>query len=83
MSMHSVAEAKDQLPELIDRALAGEAVVITLNGRAAVELKPVPLPAHPVTPAELDWLAQHRIGRLSVADDAGSLVSRMRDEDER
>jgi antitoxin (DNA-binding transcriptional repressor) of toxin-antitoxin stability system len=82
MSTHSVAEAKDRLPELITRALGGEAVVITLDGRPAVELKPVPLPAHPVTRADLDWLAQHRIGRLSVSDDSGSLVSRMRDEDE-
>ena len=65
-------------------ALEGEAVVITLNdGRPAVELKPVSLLRHKVTPAELDWLAQHRIGRLSGANDAGSLVSRMRDEDER
>jgi len=63
MSTHSVAEAKDRLPELITRALEGEAVVITLNGRLAVELKPVSPPGHPVTPAELDWLAQRRIGR--------------------
>jgi antitoxin (DNA-binding transcriptional repressor) of toxin-antitoxin stability system len=83
MSTHSVAQAKDRLPELITRALEGEAVVITLNGRPAVELKAVSLPGHPVTPAELDWLAQRRIARLSVANDAGSLVSRMRDEDER
>ena len=32
MSTHSVAEAKNHLPELIDRALKGESVVITRHG---------------------------------------------------
>jgi antitoxin (DNA-binding transcriptional repressor) of toxin-antitoxin stability system len=72
----------NQFPELIDRAFAGEADVITLNGRAAVELKPFRQWRTQLRLAELDWLAQHRIGRLSVRDDSGSLVSRMRDEDE-
>ncbi len=83
MGTHSVADAKNRLPELIDRALKGEGVVITRHGKPVVELKPIPEPAHPVSPADLDWLAAHRIGRLSVTDDAGRLVSKMRDEEER
>jgi prevent-host-death family protein len=83
MSSHSVAEAKNRLPELIDRALAGEAVVITRHGHPVVELKPVPQRAPEVTSADLDWLAQNRIGRLSATGHSGSLVSTMRDEDER
>jgi prevent-host-death family protein len=39
--MSSVAEAKTHLSELIDRALAGEEVVITRHGRPVVALKPV------------------------------------------
>ncbi len=57
--------------------------MITRHGRPVVELKPIPEPAHPVSPADLDWLAAHRIARLSVTDDAGRLVSKMRDEEER
>ena len=83
MSTHSVAEAKSRLPELIDRALKGEGVVITRHGRPVVELKPIPEPARAVSPADLDWLAAHRIGRVSATDNAGTLVSEMRDEEER
>jgi len=36
---HSVAEAENRLPELIDRALAGEGVTITRHGRPVVELR--------------------------------------------
>jgi prevent-host-death family protein len=83
MGNHSVAEAKNRLPELIDRALKGEGVVITRHGRPVVELKPIPEPARAVSAADLDWLAERRIGRLSATNNAGTLVSKMRDEDER
>jgi prevent-host-death family protein len=83
MSTHSVAEAKNKLPELIDRALKGEDVVITRHGRPVVELKPIPQPARPVTPEDLDWLAARRLKLRNVTEDAGTLVSKMRDEGER
>jgi prevent-host-death family protein len=38
MPRYSVAEAKNTLPRLIDRALAGEEVVITRHGKPVVEL---------------------------------------------
>src|SRR5262249_13951000 len=41
MSTHTVAEAKNQLSKLIDRALKGEGIVITRRGQPVVELKPV------------------------------------------
>src|ERR1700674_5278588 len=83
MSTYSVAEAKNRLPELIDRALKGEGVVITRHGRPVGGLKPPPQPPRAVSPADLDWLAARRIGRLSATDNAGTLVSEMRDEEER
>ena len=83
MSTHSVAEAKDRLPELIDRALKGEDVVITRDGRPVAELRPIPTTARPVTAADLDWLAERRIKVRQPAEDAGTLVRRMRDEGER
>ena len=83
MSTYSVADAKNRLPELIDRALTGEGVVITRRGKPVVELRPVPEPARPISPADLDWLAVRRIGRLSAKGDAGTLVSRMRDDEAR
>lgn len=84
MSSHSIAEAQERLPELIDRALRGEPVVITRDGRPVLELRPVGgKDDHWRTPAEsVDWLDRHRVGHLSPgAPDAGELVSRMRDEE--
>ena len=40
MANYSVAEAKNHLPKLIDKALEGEEVVITRRGKAVVELRP-------------------------------------------
>jgi len=83
MSTHSVVEAKNQLSELIDRTLNGEHVVITRHGRAVVVLKAVAEPARPVSAADLDWLAERRVGRASVAENAGDLLTKLRDEQER
>ena len=81
MGTHSVAEAKNKLQELIDRALKGEGVVITRHGRAVAELRPIPAPPRPVTDADLDWLAAERRKLPSSTVDAGTFVSQMRDED--
>jgi prevent-host-death family protein len=83
MGTHSVAEAKNRLPELIDRALKGEGIVITRHGRPVVELKPIPEPVHPLSVAALDWLAARRVGQKDGKEDAGTFVSRMRDEESR
>lgn len=83
MTQHSVADAKNHLSDLINRAMAGEAIVITRHGHPVVELKPVQPPGRHITPADLDWLAARRVGTVMPAESAGDLVSRMRDEDER
>jgi prevent-host-death family protein len=82
MSQHSVADAKNRLSDLIDRSLSGESVVITRHGHPVVELKPVRPRVKPVTQADMDWLAARRV-EINASVDAGTLVSRMRDEDER
>jgi prevent-host-death family protein len=82
MSEHTVTEAEGRLSDLIDRALAGEGVVITREGKPVVELKPVQeRVVGPITAEALDWLAAHRVGTKPPKEDAGTLVSRMRDED--
>jgi prevent-host-death family protein len=83
MGTHSVAEAKNRLPELIDRALKGEDVVITRHGRPVAELKPIPEPAHAVSAADLDWLAARRVKVRGMKRNAAELVSSMRDEENR
>ena len=80
MGKHSVVEAKNQLSELIDRALKGEDVVITRHGKPVVELKPISRPAKPITPEAVDWVAERRAKRPPVRVDSGTLMSNLRDE---
>ena len=83
MSTHTLADAQSHLPALIERALAGESVVIERGGQPAVELRAV-APAKPMsrpgTKADLAWLRAHRVGKMGP-EDAGTTTSRMRDED--
>ncbi len=81
MSTHSVAEAKNKLPELIDRALKGEGIVITRHGHPVVELRPVSPPERRVTDEDIEWLDKHRVGSEPSPIDAGTLVSTMRNEE--
>ena len=68
-----MAEAKNQLSKLIDRALKGEGIVITRRGQ----------PPRPIAEADIEWLRARRVGRTMPKTDAGTLVSEMRDEGER
>ena len=81
MASHSVAEAKNHLSQLIDSALEGEEVVITRHGAPVVVLKPVGAARRPVNREDVEWLLQHRVRARPPAEDAGTTVSRMRDED--
>ena len=40
MANYSVVDARNNLPRLIDRAIAGEEVVITRHGKPVVEVRP-------------------------------------------
>jgi prevent-host-death family protein len=65
MTTYSVAEAKNTLPKLIDRALHGEEVVITRHGKPVAELKP--LRRQPPAPAgTYAWLRSRRDARPGV-----------------
>jgi antitoxin (DNA-binding transcriptional repressor) of toxin-antitoxin stability system len=78
MSTHSVAEAKNQLSRLIDRALAGEPVVITRHGHPVVEIKAVQ-PGSRHTPKEaLAWLEGKRL-KLPAGVDAQAILRQLRD----
>jgi antitoxin (DNA-binding transcriptional repressor) of toxin-antitoxin stability system len=83
MSRHSVTEAQARLPELIDRALKGEDVVITRDGDANIALTVVahkPMPG-PMSKEIIDWLEASRVGRIMPKDDAVTLIRKIRDEE--
>ena len=75
MPVYGVAEAKNTLPKLIDRALQGEEVVITRHGKPVAELRPVQ--QRPTPPrGTLEWLRSRRSTgrRPHVGRDFGSAL---------
>jgi prevent-host-death family protein len=70
MTAYSVAEAKNTLPKLIDRALQGEEVIITRHGKPVAELRSVQRP--PASPrgtydrGTYEWLRSRRDARPGV-----------------
>jgi prevent-host-death family protein len=84
MGQHSIAETKDKLSELIGRAERGEEIVVTRHGKPVAKISgvtPVSTPKGKITQADIEWLDKHRVGKKMPKEDAGALVSRMRDED--
>jgi prevent-host-death family protein len=86
MSEYSVADAKNNLPKLINRALEGEAVVITRHGQPVIELRPVAPTERTTTKATLDRLAKFRADLAKTMRPASErptsvdIVRQMRDE---
>jgi prevent-host-death family protein len=65
VTAYSVAEAKNRLPSLIDKALAGEEVIITRRGKPVVEVRPASRQAARGT-GTLEWLRARTRVRPSV-----------------
>jgi prevent-host-death family protein len=89
MSSHTIAEAGENLAELIDRAIAGEGVVITRDGHPVAELRPVavaaPMPQYRTKGGTEEMLAFLRKGRPTPRNpklDATALIRVMREEGE-
>lgn len=79
MTCYSVAEAKNNLPKLLDRMLAGEEVVITRRGKPIARLNPA-VDAEPQgVVIDLAWLDSVRPSSLKP-DDLGDAVAEMRAE---
>jgi prevent-host-death family protein len=76
---YSVAEAKNNLPKLIDRALAGEDVTITRRGKVVVSLKSEVAPVG--VKLDLEWIKANRVV-LPDSDtfDSAALIRQLRDE---
>jgi len=66
MSAYSVAEAKNRLPSLIDKAIGGEHVVITRHGKPVAELRPARQRDPQAGKAADAWLRARRDARIAV-----------------
>lgn len=82
MAHYSVATTKDNLSRLIDKALAGEEVVITRHGRPTVSLAVIATAGQPErTKAEWsEWLREGRERLPPLGIDAVELVRKMRED---
>ena len=83
MPTYSVAEAKNNLPKLLDKAIAGEEVTITRRGKPIARIVP-DRPAvtgldRPKSPNDVEWIRRHRV-TPKVEVDAAELVRKMRDD---
>jgi prevent-host-death family protein len=76
VTAYSVAEAKNTLPKLIDRALQGEEVVITRHGKSVAELKPVRQQLAAPS-AAYSWLQSRRRVRRGVGLTSVEILDRL------
>jgi prevent-host-death family protein len=83
MSTYSVAEAKNRLPALIDKAIEGEEVVITRHGRPVAELRPSSPASARSSNAIYEWLRDRRRARKSVDVTSVELLNQLYDTGER
>jgi prevent-host-death family protein len=82
VTTYSVAEAKNTLPKLIDRALQGEEVIITRHGKPVAELKSVQRPPAPPR-GTYEWLRGRRDARPGVGLTSVEILDLLYETDER
>ena len=83
MAVYSVAEAKNTLPVLINRAMAGEDVVITRHGKPVAELRrPAPRTRADIAKADARLFAG-RVSRPEVSIGSVELLELMHEEEAR
>jgi len=80
MSRYSVAEAKNTLPSLLDKAMGGEEVVITRHGKPIAELRPVAAPAQRSRKFDYARLRADRDARGPTGITSVELLNALHDE---
>jgi prevent-host-death family protein len=77
MTTYSVAEAKNRLPALIDKAIEGEQVVITRHGKPVAELRPTRQRSAGPSRAMLEWLWARTQARKGAGITSVELLDQM------
>jgi prevent-host-death family protein len=78
MARYSVADAKNNLPRLLDLVLQGEEVVITRRGEPIVRLSPE---RQVSAPQDADWIRQRRVTPANPVDfDPVEAIRALRDD---
>jgi prevent-host-death family protein len=76
----SVAQAKAQLPALLQAAEAGEKVLITRHGKPIAEVRAITESSQKSWTDGLEWLAERRKHYPLAKTDSATLIREMRDE---
>lgn len=82
MTQYSVAEAKNNLPRLIDRMLEGEEVVISRRGKVIARLAPI-VERERGRPIDVAWLDARRVRPRGGPIDTVAALKEMKDESPR
>ncbi|MFA4940903.1 MAG: type II toxin-antitoxin system prevent-host-death family antitoxin [Brevundimonas sp.] len=84
MAAYSVAEAKNTLPRLLDRAIEGEKVIITRHGKPVAEIRSLPAERTPMSREQrlalIDDFTKRRQALPPLDISAADLIRQMRDE---
>jgi prevent-host-death family protein len=81
MAEYSVAEAKNRLPSLINKALEGEEVIITRHGKPVIELRPTKLAPEPPVGSD-KWLFSRTRSRPGVGLTSVQILDLLYETDE-
>lgn len=77
MAAYSVADAKANLPRLIDKAMEGEEVVITRHGKVVAEIRPRDVPVEKAALATHERLRALRKSRPSIGITSVELLNEL------
>lgn len=77
---YSVSEARSGLPGLIDKAKAGEQVIITRHGEPVAELRPALPGALTKRAGGLAWIGERRRARPRISVKSLDVLRQLADE---
>ncbi|WP_299176052.1 type II toxin-antitoxin system Phd/YefM family antitoxin [uncultured Brevundimonas sp.] len=80
MAAYSVAEAKNSLPRLLDKAIEGEKVIITRHGKPVAEIRSLPTLTPDERKAKLLEIADRRLSRPPLGMTSVELINGMYEE---
>lgn len=77
MSTYSVAEARNTLPRLLDKAIGGEKVIITRHGKPVAEIRSLPTLSAEDRKARLLEVAARRVSQRPLGMSPAELINGM------
>jgi prevent-host-death family protein len=84
MAEYSIADAKNNLPKLVDRAVAGEEVTLTRRGKKVAKIIADPVVVEcadrPAAFNDIGWLSSHQVQTNDPTFDGAQAIRAARDD---